>query len=319
MAQLKEILKFIFSHKLKYLVTLIAVLVFVVLMFPFQDVGDSVSSFVAKQTGNQVFVSFERLRASFLPLSVGADEFSLETPMFPAINAQEVQVTPSMGALISQKPEGTLIAKGLFKGDVEVTVRPGKKTEAGVSTHNLSLSAQRLSLAEIHKVAQLPMLLKGRVNLNASGTADPTFGDQPDFDIDLKVDQFELPAGSVETQMGPLNLPELMLSQVEIKGRLSAGRFNIERAIVGKEGDELVGNIKGGINLQIQNRGRIQPVIGAYQFDIDLSVKRSLQDKASLFLSFLENFKTPTADGARYQFKLQATSPQMPPNMSALR
>ena len=319
MAQLKLILKFIFSHKLKYLVMILAALVFVVLMFPFQDVGDSISSFVAKQTNNQVYLNFERLRTSFIPLSVGAEEFTIETPQFPAISAQDVEITPSMGALISQKPEGTLVAKGLFKGDVEVTVKPGKKTEAGVATHQLSLSAQRLSLAEIHKIAQLPMLLKGKVNLTASGTADPTFGDQPDFDVDLKVEQFELPAGSVETQMGPLNLPELKLSQVEIKGRLSAGRFNIERAVVGKDGDELVGTIKGGINLQIQNRGRITPVIGAYQFEIDLSVKRSLQDKASLFLSFLENFKTPTADGARYQFKLNATSPQMPPSMSALR
>ncbi len=318
MKKLKLALRFIFSHKLKYLVMSVATVVFLIMLFPYNDVGDVVTSQVSQQTNNQVYVVFDRLKAGLTSLTV--ENLTVETPALPAISVQEVTVNPALGMLITQKPEGTLLAKGLFRGDVELHVKPGKRTEAGVSTHVIDLSAQRLNLNELHKVAQLPVMLKGRLNLNTTGTADPTFQEQPDFDINMKIDQFELPASTVETMMGPLNLPELRLSQVELKGRLSAGRFNIERALVGKTGDELAGTIRGGINVQIMNQGRgVQPFIGAYQFEIDLDVKKSLKDKAALFLSFLKAYETPTQDGAQYKFRLNANSLQMPPSMSALR
>jgi type II secretion system protein N len=320
MANFRAFLRFVFSHKAKYLVFFLSFLVFALLLFPFQDVGDMIGAQVAKMTGNQVFLQLDRFKVAFFPSpEIAAENVSVETPQIPAVTVQELQVKPTVSALVSQKPSGTLVAKGLFRGDVLIDLKPGKKTEAGVQTHVISLTASSLNLAEIHKVAQLPVLLKGRLNLTTSGTADPTFGEQPDFDIELKVDQLEIPPATVNTMMGPLNLPDLRLSSVDLKGRLSAGRFNIERGNIGRNTDELHGTVRGGISVLIQNRGGIAPIIGAYSFDVDLSAKKSFQDKAALFLSFLDSYKTPTDDGARFQFKISATSPQMPPNLGAAR
>ena len=320
MSQLRAFLAFAMSHKLKYLVLLISILVFAVLLFPFDDVGDLIGGQVAKLSGNQVFLQFDRLNLGLFPSpSVGAENITVETPQVPAISAQEIEIKPSISAIITQKPAGQLIAKGLFRGDVLIDLKPGKKTDAGVQTQIIAVKAEKLSLAEIHKVAELPILLKGRLNLTTSGTADPTFGEQPDFDLELKVDSLEIPSSTVNTKMGPLNLPELKLSTVEIKGRLSAGRLQIERGVVGKETDELHGTILGGISIMMQKGGSLQPIIGAYSFDVDLTARRAFQDKASLFLSFLDAYKSPLADGARFKFKVTATSPQMPPSMSALR
>ena len=321
MDKVRAFFRLAFSHKLKYLVTLITFLIFFIVLFPFQDVGDMVGAQVAKMTNNQVYLQFDRLKLGLFPeASVGAENISIETPMIPMISAREIEVHPALSAFITQKPAGTLIAKGLFKGDVLIDVKPGKKTESGGQTHLLSLKAENMNLSEVQKIAELPILLKGKMNLMASGAADPTFQEQPDFDIDLKVDHLEIPSSTVNTAMGPLNLPDLRLSAVELKGRLSAGRLNIEKGIVGKEGDELFGTVKGGISIILQNRGGLQPLLGAYNFDIDLNVKKSFQDKASLFLSFLEAYKTPTAEGGfKYQFRVNASSVQLPPNMSALR
>jgi hypothetical protein len=241
--------------------------------------------------------------------------------MLPAaISMNEIEISPSIGSLISQKPAGTLTAKGIFRGDVEIEIKPGKRTEAGAQTQVLSLRAQSLSLAEINKIAELPIMLKGKLNLTTSGMADPTFVDQPDFDLEMHIDQLDLPSSTVNTMMGPLNLPDLKLSSVELKGRLSAGRFNIEKGNIGKEGDELFGTIKGGMSLVIQNQGgNIRPILGAYDLSLDLSIKKSFQDKAALFLSFLDAYKSPLTDGARYQFRVNATSPQMPPALGAVR
>lgn len=320
MTVIRKFFSLIWSHKLKYFVSTLAFFIFVLLLFPYDEVGDFAGVQIAKATQNQIFVQFEKLKLGLFPdAMVGAEKLSFATPQINEIRADSVEVRPSLTALLMQKPEGQLVATGLFRGDVLVDLKPGKKTEAGTLTHHVSLKAEKLNLSEIHKVAELPLLLKGRINLTTSGTADPSFQEQPDFDIDLSVDNFELPAGSVETMMGPLNVPDLKLTTLQLKGRLSAGRFLVEKGVIGKPGDEIFGSASGNISILIQNKGQIQPVIGAYQFDIDLDAKKSFQDKAALFLSFLDAYKTPTAGGAKFKFKLNATSPQMPPSISALR
>lgn len=322
MSQLREFLRFAMSHKLKYVVFLLAFLFFVPFLFPYSDVGDLVAAQIGKATNNQLFVQFDRLKLALFPsAAVGVENISIESTQFPAISAQEVEVRPSIGALITQKPSGTLIAKGLFRGDVTVDLKPGKKTgeKGDIQTHLIAIRADSLSLAEINKVAELPVLLRGKLKLNTQGLADPTFTEQPDFDIELTVDQLEIPSSTVNTMMGPLNLPELKLSTVEMKGRLSAGRFLIEKGIIGKTGDEMAGTLKGNMALLIQNRGGPAPIMGAYNFDVDLNIKKSFQDKAALFLSFLDSYKTPLVDGARYKFKVNGSSPQAPPNITALQ
>lgn len=323
MSNLSSAIKFIFSHKKKYLITVLAFIFFVALFFPYQDLGDLATSWISKGTQNQVYLTVSNLSPSIFPnLSLSAEDLTVETPQFPAVSVKEIQVQPSWGALITQKPDGKLIARGLFRGDVEIDVRPGKKTEAGNPTHSLNLTAQHLSLAELQKIARLPMMLKGQAQLKLNGTADPSFQDQPDFDIDLHVDKFELPAGAIETQLGPVQLPQIRLSQVELKGRLSAGRFQIEKALAGKNGDDLFANIKGGLNFQVQNRGnQMVPVFGAYQLDIDLSLQKNLYDKISAFLVPLDNHRI-SAEGAsvyQYKFKVSATSFDFAPQISSLR
>lgn len=318
--QPKDILPFILRHKLKLGVAFLSFWIFCFLLFPFQDTGDLVGAEVARLTNNQVFVQFDRLNVGLLPLSVGAQNISVETPMIPAaINADLIEVSPSLGALITQKPNGTLVAKGLFRGDVEIGIKPGRRTDAGAETYALELKAESLNLNEVQKVAQLPILLKGRLNVTSGGTVDPTFQQQPDVDVELKVNSLEIPPSTINTMMGPLNLPDLRLSSVDLKGRLAGGRFNIERGEIGRTGDELFGSIRGNVSVVMQNRGRVVPIIGAYNLEIDLTATPQFQNKASLFLSFLDAYKSNAPNGARYQFKVNATSPELPPNIGAVR
>lgn len=321
MDHVRTFFRFLWSHKLKFLLAFISTGVFLFVMFPFSDLSDRLGADVAKLTNGQVYLQLDSLNLGLFPSPfVGAENISVETPFLPgAISAQHLEVLPSLSSVLWQKPSGKLIAKGLFRGDVEIELKPGKKTEAGVATHLVMLKAQSLSLAEIHKVAQLPMLLKGKLHISTSGTADPTFAEQPDFDIDLRVDQLEIPPWTFNSAMGPLNLPELRLSGVEIKGRLSAGKLSIEKGMIGKPTDELFGSVKGGISILFNNQGgNVRPILGAYSFEVDLNAKKSFQDKASLYLGFLDAFKTQSGDAARYQFKVNATSPQMPPSIGAL-
>lgn len=321
MDQVKAFFQYLGQHKSKFVLLLISTLVFGFLLFPFGDLGDLVSSQVSKMTNNQIYLQFENMRMSLFPeTGVALDQVHLEGQSLPPLKAQELVFTPSVSSLISQKPAGTLSAKGFLNGDVEVSLKPGTKSDNGVERQKITLNAKKLSLKEIRNLAQLPISLTGSADMTSTALVDLTFQEQPDMDVTLKIDKLELPTSNLQTPMGPLTLPEVKLSSVELKGRWAGGQFLIEEGLVGKDGDELHGKIKGTLGLQIQNRnGALIPVVGAYNFEVDLSVKKSFQDKANLFLSFIDQHKTPLADGAQYKFKVSATDPQLPPNIGALR
>jgi type II secretion system protein N len=321
MEYIRRILSWLFQNKGKFVLTFFSTLLFLLLLFPFDDLSDLVSSQVSKVTGNQVYLQFERMGLSLLPKpGMSFDSIYVETKAIPGLKADELTLSPALSSLITQKPAGTITANGFLGGNVEVSVSSGPKSDNGVERQKIVLSAKRLNLTQIRDLAQMPVVLKG--NLDASSTAliDLAFREQPDIDLTLKVEKFELPTSNIQTMMGPLTLPEIKLSSLELKGRLAAGKFLIENGVIGKSGDEIFGTIKGNMNLTLQNQGAgIAPLPGAYSFDIDLNVKKSFQDKANLFLSFIDTYKIPNVDGAQYRFKVSAGGVEYPPNISALR
>lgn len=321
MAQLKELLSLLNKSKGKFFLLIFSALVFAVIIFPFDDLSDLISSQVSKGTQNRVYLQFENLDMSLIPQpGFKMENVYLETLQTPAISVNELTVTPSVRALLAKQPYGHVHAKGLLKGDVDLQVSKGPKTENGTDRQRIDVKAAKVSLYDVRELANLPVVLRGQMNLDTTALADLTFQEQPDVDINLTVQKFELPPASIETMMGPLTLPDLKLTSIELKGRLADGRFIIENGVIGKPGDELYGSIKGNMALSIVNRGgRFAPQVGAYSFDIDLTTKQSFQQKAGLFLSFIESYKSPTADGAKYKFKLSATNPMMPPNFGAAR
>lgn len=320
MEKLRLIFRAFFDHKFKFVLMLFSSIVFLFFLFPFDDLGDLLSAQVYKLSNKQVYVQFDRMDVGVLNPGLKLENFYVETPQIPGLSAQKLSFTPSVMGLVQQKPSGSVTVEGILKGDLEASLVPAGTYEGGAPKHKLVLNAQKISLSELRNLAQIPVDLRGRVSVQSSANADLTFQNQPDLDLVLKINQFELPTGSVNTMMGPLTLPEVRLTTVELKGRLSAGRFQIENGTIGVPGDDLNGTIKGGIALQIKNtNGFLEPILGAYEFTMDLNVKKDLQDRATLFLSFLDQYKTPTAAGARYQFKLSALNPMMPPSLAVPR
>jgi len=321
MEKIRQIMSLAFRHKWKFVLMMASTVVFLFLLFPLGDLSDLITAQVAKLTNNAIYLQFDNMRLSLFPdAGIALDEVHVEGQGFPPLKSQELVLTPSLMSLLTQKPAGTISARGFMKGQIEVSMKPGTKSDNGVERQKITLSAQKLSLAEIRNLAQLPIQLKGNLDVESQALADLSFQEQPDMDVTLKIDRFEIPSSNLQTIMGPMTLPELKLSSVELKGRLSAGKFLIENGRIGKETDEVRGTIKGNIGMMIQNRnGQLAPQIGAYSFDIDLQMRKTFQDRANLFLTFIDNFKTPLADGAQYKFKVASPDPQMPPNISALR
>lgn len=318
---IKKFFGLLLRHKWKFVLMVFSAMTFTFLLFPFGDLSDLVTAQVSKLTGNQIYLQFDTMHVSILPQpGIALEQVYVEGTQLPPLKSQEIIFTPSVMSLINQKPAGSLTAKGFMRGQIKASIAPGTKSESGTERQKLTLKAESLSLAELKKFLNLPVSIKGNLSIDSEALADLTFKEQPDVEMLMKIDRFELPPANIQTMMGPLTLPDLKLTGVQLKGRLSAGRFIIEEGVIGRPGDELSGTIKGNIGLDIRNMGMgFTPVMGGYNLDIDLKVKKSFEEKSSLFLSFIDQYKTLQPDGARYAFKLSAVNPMMPPSFGALR
>ena len=312
--------RFLFSHKWKIVLTLALTLVFLIALFPLSDLNDLISSQVSKQTNNRVFLQFDNMSLNPLSTSVSLEKVYVETEQISSLTSDEVSISPSLAALIARKPGGTLTAKGFLKGELEISLKPAGSVN-GIDKSSIDVNAQNINLKDARVAANISLPIKGQLSLTSHAVADLTMTEQPEMDLNLTILKFELPSTSVSLQdFGQINLPEIKLGKVELKGRLANGKFQIESGKLGTAQDEFYGDVKGDLNVSFQNmQGQIVPVIGAYDISLDLQAAPSFQEKAKFFLSFLDGYKSQSGTNTNYKFKIQATAMGMPPQFTPLK
>ena len=317
----RKIFRYIWSIKGKIIICLLLIPVFVLVLFPVDDISDLVTKEVAKATGNQIYVSFDHMNLGFFPTAgVGFDRLSLEAGQLPPLSIRRLDINPSIFGLLMNKPQGEAYAQGIFRGDIRVAVSPGKKLENGVATQNINIEAEKLNLGDIRQFASLPVRIRGQASAKVSGNVDPAFTAQPDINVELQSPNFELQPTSVETLMGPLVLPGLKLGRLQLKGRLSAGQFLIEEGFFGKDGDDLAGSVKGRIGLEIRNfNGRMIPVASNYELRFDFAAKEGFEKRSETLLLLINSHRTAEAAGGRYKFILTGDARNQSFNITPLR
>ncbi|MEQ1723709.1 MAG: type II secretion system protein GspN [Pseudobdellovibrio sp.] len=312
--------RFLIKHKWKIVLTFSMTIAFLVLLFPLSDLNDLISSQVSKLTNNRVFVQFDKMHLNPLTTSISLEKVYVETPQISSLTSEELSLRPSIAALIAKKPGGTISAKGFLKGDLEISIHPTSSAN-GVDKSKIDINANNISLNEAREVANISLPIKGQLSLTSQAVADLTMTEQPEVDLNLTIMKFELASTFVPlNDFGQIALPEIKMSKVELKGRLSNGKFTIETGKLGSTQDELYGDIKGDLSVSFQNiNGQVTPVIGAYNITLDIKAKPSFKDKAKLFLSFLDGYKVDSGAVSNYKFKVYAAEMGMPPQFTPMK
>lgn len=313
-------IRFVWSQKFKILFTIVFTFVFLFLLFPFKDLNDFVSGQVSALTQNSVYLQFEDMQINPVTASISLDGVLVETSTIEGLNVNSISASPSLAALFKRQPGGKLVADGLFGGRAEMKLTPLATLESGAVKANLNISSESISLKDLRDTMKISIPLSGSANITANITADMSFKEQPDGDMSIVIDNFEMPATSINSpNFGSIALPEIKFKQVDVKGKLTGGKLVIENAKLGNPSDDLSGTLKGDIAISIQNvGGQARPMMGGYNFNIDLVAKPAFVQRASFFLSFIDQFKTEEKGSSRYRLKLQAASTDLPPSMLPL-
>ncbi len=311
---LRNLLKY---HKLKILLVFTSALFFTVLLFPYSDLSDYTTAQVSKLTRNQVFLSFEDMSIGLVPTpSVDLEKVQVETAQVPNLKIGALSVSPSIGALLSFKKGLAVKAKDFLKGSVNMTYKEGDSIKGKkVRKQFIEADFSKLELAEIENLFPLPVKLKGKASGEVDAEVDPSFSSQPKGTTQIKIKNFTIPAGSVETQLGPIPLPELKFSQVTMRGKLVASDFLIEEVLLGNGSDPINGKIKGKMSFKVRRTGaKVSPVFGAYNIKISLNITKE-QEAQFFFLSALDQYKRATNKGSTFLFSVSASRFGVTPRM----
>jgi type II secretion system protein N len=293
--------RWIFSNIKKILLVLLLTVVFVVVLFPLGDLNDLISTQVSNMTQKQVYFQFDNMHLNPLTASLSLDNAVVDSPALSNLTIDSVSVSPALSNLY-RKPGGTFEANGILKGDVRVEVSPsGDKSR-------IEITATNLSLKELRESASLPLAMSGNLNLSSQALADLTFAEQPEMDLNLLINNFEMPSGNVNLQqMGSIGLPMIQFDKVELKGKLAGGKFQIENGRLGSAKNEFYGDVKGEMSLTFRmENNRLIPIFGPYSLSLDLKATPDFQQRATLFLGFLDGYKVPGSSPANYKVTISA-------------
>ncbi len=316
------IFRFVFKNKGRIFGTVAVTIFFLVVLFPLNDLNDLITSQISTLTNRKVFVQFESMTVSPLGPKLTLEKVFVESSDFPTVTSDLLSLNPSLMSLISRQPEGSVTAQGLFKGEVQISVSSTSKSEAGANRSKIELQAKDLNLKDIRDFTNLPVPLLGKLNVSSTALADLTLTEQPEMDLSVTISPFEMPSSSIDTPAtGPILLPTLKFSSVEMKGKLAGGKFTIESAKIGTVKDEFYGDIKGDFGLTLRNENNVvRPIFGAYNLDINLNAKTAFYQRANFFfLVIADKYKTEVPDGVQFKFKVSGASFGPPPTYSPLR
>lgn len=326
-----ETLSWIWSKRKFILIVFSSAVFFFVWFFPFGDLSDLVTSTVARATNSQVYLQFETMDVHLLPTpAVSARKVSVETPALPPLEAAWMKISPSWFSILfniwtikkaaSGDPEasaklatrvgGGISAEGLLGGNVYVSIGAGNKSEQGNERSKVSLAIEKMSLAEVQKWTDLSVNMQGQASLDTSIQFTPGFSEQPDGEIEMHINKFNLPASTLmipfEGAMMPVNVPHLTLANVVLRGRLVGGNLIIEEGTFGKSSDPLNGRIKGQLGLKLTQGGNgVQPTFGTYNLTVELNTNKQIDKEMGFAFLLFDQAKNPTANGSHYLFKAQ--------------
>jgi type II secretion system protein N len=300
--------------------TVLFFVVFLFVLFPYDDLSDLVTEQVAKATQNQVYLQFDKLGIAALPPSIAMENVSLDSPFAPTLKIGELFLAPSVAGFLAFKPGFTARVKSILGGDVNFTMKTGKKINDQANFSSLDLELDQVDLKNVSQFANLPLQLEGKLGGDIQGDVDPQFIEQPDVTADIVVGKFNIPAGTVAIpNLGPISIPRIGMKSVTLKGHLVGGEFLIEDGQFGAQGDLITGKVKGKVAVQFRQEGnQVRPIFGQYSLKLDLSLDKGMDKSLGGFYGFLDKYKTVTGNGVRYALTLSAGDFNAAPSFSSL-
>lgn len=330
MSALRSFFQMLLRNKWKIALIPLIMILWVPFLFPYSDLRSVVATTLSRSIGNGTAIDFNHISLAFgFPIALELEGFEFEGPGLPHLTADRLVAKPSLSSIFTRAPGGSIEAEGLFNGSVVASLSSGTKLKSGGSRQEIKAEVLGLQLSSLTEALRRSGLMsfdiQGALDTNANISIDPTFADPPQGDVFLQAKTVSIPSVAIPVpNMGPVQTPSLQLGRVELKGRMSDGKVQIEDFTFGQGQDALSGRVRGEMGLTLRNEDQhVRMVPGAFDLRVELNVSKSLMDAMSksgvaLALLMVDKYKTTSGENLKYAFRVRASAFGAQPTFDAM-
>lgn len=303
MAFLREVLR---HHKLKILSVFVFAFAFALLIFPYNDLGNLLTTKVYEGSGQSIYLAADNLDLSLFPFpGVQAEGVSVEAgvrgPQFAPLKLTQLKIRPLLSAILAFHFGLAFSGEGLFGGNVSLAAATANSVFSGNpgAIELKSLELEDIALAAIldyfAKMSAAPLELKiaGKLSAESPGmTFDPTAKEPIKGKLDVSVDGLTLPTQIPLQGFGSLEIPQIKMQKAEFQTDWSGGKMKIVKGTFGNDKDPLSGRLLGEIEMRAMPNGGISP--GSYNICLELNFTQNFYNDLNKKIPVLEGFKPVT-------------------------
>ena len=301
----------------------------ILILFPFDDLSDFITTKISQATRNNLYLRFDNLSFSIFPLlGIKMNNVIVESSYAPTLKVKKLNVAPKIMSLITGRPGGKIKARGLFNGDVDIQFGPSKKLnmedpEIGVDVHLKKIKLKHLSRF-LKETYQFPLNLSGETAIESKLHIDiPRFREQPKGDFKIHVQKLKIPSSQIPLGYGmSFPIPSMEFDQLSFVAEIDDKKLTITEGKIGGKKDRLHGTLTGDIFLDFQPGGRLKD--GGYNLKVNLNIKNTLKEQLEAVFGFIdiyqgigEKYKFDNLTGIQYSMQISANSFQSPPRISS--
>ena len=204
--------------------------------------------------GIKFVLQFEDLALKLLP-SPGfrMSQIVINTPFVSGLKVDEMIIIPTASSIFGNIGM-TAQLKGVIGGNLQFFMKVLEQTDQGEVKLDTYVRTQGISIQEFLQILSSEFNVDGLLHFEIEGQLDSSFEVQPDFKLKTQTQNFKLQPLSVPTPIGPFPVPAISLKGIVMRANLKEGQLQIESLELGQEGDDIVGQINGFVDLQIRKR-----------------------------------------------------------------
>ncbi len=315
-AFIREALRY---HKMKIASVFAFAAFFSLWIFPYNDLGNLLTSKIYEGSGQQLYFAAENLDLTLFPIpGIAASGVTVEPgprgQRFAPLKMLEVEIRPLLSAILAFHGGASVDATGFFGGALSLAVAttnsifskdPGAIELNSFELKNIILTEILDYVGEMMS-APLQMKISGKLSASSSGMSiDPTFKTPIKGDLGFSIANLSLPTQIPLTGFGALDIPQIKIQKAEFQTQWANNRVNITKGVFGTDKDPMSGRTLGNIEMRPSPNGGVSA--GAYNICLELNFTQvfyaDLLQKIPLldgFKNMTEKYRIQNSSGVRY-------------------
>lgn len=309
--KIRDILKFLFPSKKFFLLNLLAFILLILILFPYDDLIQKLT-YKLSEASSSMHLQYDSHSLGLFPPRLVLKKAELITPWTSSsVSFEELAVHPSYLSFITFKPGMKIIAY-IGKSKLKVLLKTPLSPQSS-SPFQMRAESQGFEVKHFQLISSFFKDSKGIVDF----FADLKMNIQKNTlngSIQMRAKDVSFNSYSFSQSIGTWTLPQLQWKSLEGKAMLNDGRLNIQTMRIGEANDPLYLQSKGFVNLKF---GTLQ-LVREYNVELDLILNEKMKSQFFFLDLFLSSVEEKVGED-RYQYKAKITGrSSYPPKIEKL-